>query len=203
MQHAITEGTTQQLGKTKSIQIRQTGAFSSALPVTRTDFKKYVATLKRRSPKAAKEHWSSFEFGSHHLELGVEWRKVGSKNRGYLTYRCDIHCHETGLAMMWVRLKPDQNDRVCTIYIDCLPDFIGALSVSLATTRNESGKLKLFKQYASHPGVVLSSIAGPGADNYCFSSASLVAISAAEKKPSLIWEKGDWTLPECTGNGVW
>ena len=196
MQHATTEATTQQLGKSELKQIRKAGAFSSALPVTKTDFKKYVATLKKQTRGPAKEHWYSFEFGPHHMQLGVEWRKVGSENPEYQTYRCDIHCLDTGLATTWVRLKPGQNDQVCTIFLDCLPDVTGAISGGMATTRKERDKLKLFRQYVSLAGVVLSSIAGLGTDHYCFSSASLVAMFDAPKGPSLIWENDDWTLPE-------
>ena len=196
MQHATTEATTQQLGKSELKQIRKAGAFSSALPVKRADFKTYVATLKKQTRGPAKEHWYSFEFGGHNMQLGVEWRKVASKNPGYLTYRCDIHCLDTGLATTWVRLKPGQNDRVCTIYLDCLPDVTSAISGGMATTRKERHKLKLFKQYVSLAGVVLSSIAGLGVDNYCFSAASRPAMFDAPKGPSLIWENGDWSLPE-------
>ena len=98
------------------------------------------------------------------------------------------------MATMKIRVNPNQDDEICQIYFDCLPDLLMGMIGGRAKGSDE-GEVGFFLNYVSDPTIALSSVAGLWEEDDCFSEASQSAMSAAKKRRSLYWEKGDWTLP--------
>ena len=178
----------------KALQMRRAGAFCKVLSIQKAEFKNYVRILERKTRKPTKLKWHAVDCTETVRPVGVLWRKECSETPGYLTYGCDIWCLEFMMATMKIRVNPNQDDEICQIYFDCLPDLLMGMIGGRAKGSDE-GEVGFFLNYVSDPTIALSSVAGLWEEDDCFSEASQSAMSAAKKRRSLYWEKGDWTLP--------
>lgn len=196
MEHASTEATVKtKLTKAELKRMKKAGVFSAVLPVERSDFKKYSATLERKTRKPTEEKWCAIDLMGTAMVVGVKWISVKSKNPGYLAYGCTIHALETMLALIYIRFRPKQNDPMCQIYLDCIPDWMLATMGEHPTVGSENDKIALFHEHFSNPAYALSSVVRVGTSRTCFSVKSHTAMFDAKKQPSLYWEQRDYTLP--------
>ena len=74
MEHASTEATVKtKLTKAELKRMKKAGVFSAVLPVERSDFKKYSATLERKTRKPTEEKWCAIDLMGTAMVVGVKW----------------------------------------------------------------------------------------------------------------------------------
>ena len=74
MQYANGEGAAKtKLSKAELKRMRKAGVFSAVLPVERSDFKKYSATLERKTRKPTEEKWCAIDLMGTAMVVGVKW----------------------------------------------------------------------------------------------------------------------------------